>query len=79
MYIPVSDVVGTAVDITSAIEARRFTVEWHLTDAATQAAHVPRTMEASHFEKMSLFDRLFATETNVAVNVGWYDVIVNAL
>lgn len=70
MYVlPVSNIVGTAIDIASSIEARCFTVKWHVTDAAAQTAHVPRTMKASHFEKMTLFDGLLAAEANVAVNV----------
>jgi len=68
MCIPVSDVVSAAVDIMSAIEARRLTVKWYLTDAAAQAAHVPRTMKTSHFEQMTLFDRLLAAEADVAVD-----------
>ena len=67
--LPVSNVVGTAIDIASAVEAGRFTVKWHLTDAAAQAAHVPRPMKTSHFEKMALFDWLLAAEANVAVNL----------
>ena len=70
LCVPVSDIVSTAVDITSAIEARCFTIKWYLTDAASKTAHVPRTMKASHFEQMTLFNRLLATEANVAIDVG---------
>jgi len=78
--IPVSDVVGTAVDIASTIEARRLAVKRQLADAAAEAAHVPRTMKASHFEQMTLFNRLLAAEANVAGHFRRYDVIVvNAL
>jgi len=67
--IPVSDVIRTAVDITPAIEARRFTIKRYLADAAAQAAHMPRTMKTSYFEQMTLFNRLLAAEANVAIDV----------
>jgi len=69
MVLPVSNIVGTAIDIASPVEARCFTVKRHVTDAAAQTAHVPRTMKTSHFEEMTFFDWLLAAEANVAVNV----------
>ena len=80
MCVPVPDVVSTAVDISSAVEAGRFTVKWQLTDAASQTAHVPWSMKTSHLEQVTLSDRLLAAEAHVTAELRRYHVVVvNAL
>jgi len=82
LYRPVADVVGAAVDVTSAVEAGSLAVKWQLTDAAAQASHVPGPVKTAHFEQVTLLNRLRTTEANVTAadvyisRAGGYDVII---